>query len=89
MSLKKISRLKPAEYSYTDSSKGETKRLTMGIMAQDIDTIWPYEKYSILHKDHQGYYAVDYIQLISPIIKAIQELSDKVDKLQEQIEKGA
>lgn len=89
MSLKKIGRLKPAEYSYTDSSKGETNRLTMGVMAQDIDKIWPYEEYSILHKDHQGYYAVEYSQLIAPMIKAIQELSDKVDKLQKQIEKGA
>lgn len=89
MSLKKIGRLKPAEYSYKDPTKGETERLSMGIMAQDIDKIWPYEKYSVLHKDFQGLYSVDYIQLISPMIKAIQELSDKVDKLQEQIKKEA
>ena len=89
MSLKNISQLKPAEYSYIDSSKGETKRLSMGIMAQDINKIWPYEKYSLLNKDTQGSYNVEYHQLIAPIIKAIQELSDKVDKLQEQIEKGA
>lgn len=87
MSLKKIGRLKPAEYSYTDSSSGETKRLTMGIMAQDIDQIWPYEKYSILHKDSQGFYSVEYHQLIAPMIKAIQELSDKVDKLQKELDK--
>lgn len=89
MSLKKIGRLKPAEYSYTTSSKGETKRLTMGIMAQDINEIWPYEKYSILQKDPQGFYAVEYHQLIAPMIKAIHELSDKVDKLQKQIDKEA
>ena len=58
MSLKKISRLKPAEFSYTDSSYGDTKKLTMGIMAQDIDKIWPFEEYSILHKDLQGQYNV-------------------------------
>tara|TARA_R110000803_G_scaffold169679_1_gene232702 strand:+ start:1398 stop:1667 length:270 start_codon:yes stop_codon:yes gene_type:complete len=87
MSLKKIGRLKPAEYSYTTSSKGETERLTMGIMAQEIDKIWPYKKYSILHKDSQGFYSVEYHQLIAPMIKAIQELSNKVDKLQKQIDK--
>lgn len=89
MSLKKIGRLKPAEYSYTNPSSGETERLSMGIMAQDINEVWPYEKYSILQKDLQGFYAVEYHQLIAPMVKAIQELSDKVDKLQEQIEKGA
>lgn len=87
MSLKKIGRLKPAEYSYTDPSKGETERLSMGIMAQDINEVWPYEKYSILQKDSQGFYAVEYHQLIAPMIKAIQELSDKVDKLQKEIDK--
>lgn len=87
MSLKKIGRLKPAEYSYTDPSKGETERLSMGVMAQDIDKIWPYEKYSILQKDIQGNYAVEYHQLIAPMIKAIHELSAKVDDLQKQLDK--
>lgn len=87
MSLKKIGRLKPAEYSYTDPSKGETERLSMGVMAQDIDKIWPYEKYSILQKDIQGNYAVEYHQLIAPMIKAIHELSAKVDDLQKKLDK--
>ena len=87
MSLKKISKLKPAEYSYTDSFKGETERLSMGIMAQDIDKVWPYEKYSVLHKDINGYYAVDYVQLIAPIIKSIQELSEKIEKIEEKLTK--
>ena len=89
MSLKKIGRLKPAEYSYTDPSKGETERLSMGVMAQDINEVWPYKTYSILQKDIQGNYSVEYYQLRSPMIKAIQELSDKVDKLQEQMKKEA
>ena len=87
MSLKKIGRLKPAEYSYTNPSSGETERLSMGVMAQDVDKIWPYEEYSILIKDMQGNFAVDYSQLIAPMIKSIQELSAKVDELQKQLDK--
>lgn len=87
MSLKKIGRLKPAEYSYTNPSSGETERLSMGVMAQDVDKIWPYEEYSILIKDMQGNFAVDYSQLIAPMIKSIQELSAKVDDLQKQLDK--
>lgn len=85
MSLKNISRLKPAEYSYTDPFNGETERLTMGIMAQDINKIWPYKDYSILSKDPRGYYLVNYQELIAPMIKAIQELSDKVEKLENKL----
>lgn len=87
MSLKKISKLKPAEYSYINSSSGDTKKLSMGIMAQDIEKIWPYEEYSILKKNIQGFYSVEYYQLIAPIIKSIQELSDKIEDLQTQINK--
>jgi len=87
MSLKKIGRLRPAEYSYNDPSKGNTEKLSMGIMAQDINEIWPFEKYSILNKDFQGMYSVDYSQLIAPMVKAIQELSAKVEELEEKLNK--
>ena len=87
MSLKKLSKLKPAKYRYTDPTKGEIDRLSMGIMAQDIEEVWSHEKYSILHKDIQGYYSVDYIQLIAPMVKAIQELSTKVEELEEKLNK--
>ena len=85
MSLKKISRLKPAEFSYKNNSHGNTKKLTMGVMAQDVDEIWPHEKYSITQKDQQGNYLIDYHQLIAPMIKAINELSNKVEKLEKKL----
>jgi hypothetical protein len=87
MSLEKIGRLRPAEYSYNDPSKGDTEKLSMGIMAQDINEVWPFEKYSILHKDFQGMYSVEYYQLIAPMVKAIQELSAKVEELEEKLNK--
>ena len=87
MSLKKIGRLRPAEYVYNDPSKGDTEKLSMGIMAQDINEIWPFEKYSILNKDFQGMYSVEYHQLIAPMVKAIQELSTKVKELEEKLNK--
>jgi len=85
MSLKKISRLKPAEFSYKNPTHGNTEKLTMGIMAQDVNEIWPHEKYSIIQKDQQGNYLVDYHQLIAPMIKAINELSNKIEKLENKL----
>ena len=87
MSLEKIGRLRPAEYSYNDPSKGDIEKLSMGIMAQDINEVWSFEEYSILHKDFQGIYSVDYYQLIAPMVKAIQELSAKVEELEEKLNK--
>ena len=83
MSLEKIKKLNPAEFKYK-KGYGETSRITLGIMAQDIDKIYPYEDYSILTLDENGYYMVEYTQLIAPLIKAIQELSEEIDKIKEQ-----
>lgn len=81
MSLEKIKRLRPAEHLYTDQSKGDTERLTMSVMAQNINQVWPVEKYSILNIDNAGYFTVEVQQLIAPMIKAIQELSEEIERL--------
>ena len=81
MSLEKIKQLRPAEHLYTDGSKGDTKRLTMSVMAQNINQVWPIDRYSILNKDSEGYFTVEVQQLIAPMIKAIQELSDEIERL--------
>lgn len=82
MSLEKIKKLKPAEYTYKDSKYGNTQKKSMGCMAQDLDAIWPEEEYVLLRKDQEGKLIVSNPdQLIYPLIKAIQELSDEVEKL--------
>jgi hypothetical protein len=82
MTLAKIKQLRPAEHLYTDSTKGDTKRLTMSCMAQNLNEIWPVDKYTLLEKDKDGYFIVaNPHQLIFPLIKAVQELSDEVERL--------
>lgn len=87
MSLDNIKNIKAAEFRYKDGKNGSSERLTLGVMAQDIEKIYPYNDYSILQKDENGYYMVEYSQLIAPMIKAIQELSVEIDELKEIIKK--
>jgi len=42
----------------------------------------PYVDKNNPENNHEGYYGLTYTELIAPLIKAIQELSDKVDKLE-------
>jgi hypothetical protein len=82
MSLAKIKQLRPAEHVYTDSTKGSTTRLTMSCMAQNLNEVWPLEKYTLLEKDKDGYFIVaNPHQLIFPLIKAVQELSEEIERL--------
>lgn len=82
MSLEKIKKLRPAEHVYTDASKGDTQRLTMSCMAGNINELWPIDKYTVLERDKDGYFIVaNPHQLIFPLIKAVQELSEEVERL--------
>ena len=47
----------------------------------DIDDI------TMIDRDDEGYYAIEYEQFIAPLIKAVQELSDEVKKLKEEVGK--
>lgn len=83
MSLEVIKGLKPAQFRYK-LGYGETTKYTLGVMAQDVEKFYPIEEFNVV-QDKEGYLAVDYNQLIAPMIKAIQELSDKIEKLEEQL----
>jgi hypothetical protein len=83
MSLEKINKLNPAEYTYIDSKYGNTNKKSMGCMAQDLAAIWSEEEYVLLRKDENGKLIVSNPdQLIYPLIKAVQELSQKVEELE-------
>lgn len=82
MSLAKIKLLHPAEHLYNDPTKGDTNRLTMSCMAQNLNEVWPVDKYTLLDLDKNGYFLVSNPhQLIFPLIKAVQELSEEVERL--------
>lgn len=87
MSLEKIRKLRPAEHTYIDASKGDTRRITMSVMAQNINEVWPIDEYTILKRDSNGYLIVDQPhQLIFPLLKALQQLDEQVVDLKREIE---
>jgi hypothetical protein len=57
-----------------------------GFIAQDIDKVADGRNYGFLGYK-KGYLTVNYEEFISPIVKAIQELSDKVEKLENKVDK--
>ncbi len=72
--LEKLRQINPVSYNLI----GDT-RLRYGFTAQNIQTIFP-SAVSVVDKKN-GYLGLDYVQLISPAISAIQELDIKVNNL--------
>jgi len=80
-----IKKLKPAKFQYEpEHLRKEGDLVHLGFIAQDIAEILDHKDYALLRKDEQGFYRVDHGELIAPLVKAIQELSDKVDELSKQ-----
>ena len=77
-----INRLNPVKYHWLNDDNNSPYHY--GLIAQEVDEIIPKELSSIVQKDNQNW-NMAYSELISPMIKAIQELSDKVLELEAQI----
>jgi hypothetical protein len=75
----------PTKFKYKSGEHGDTDKYTLGIMAQDIDKLYPYDEYSILSKDANGNFMVDYTQLIAPMLKLIQEQEKRIIELENKL----
>jgi len=81
-----IKKLKPATFKYEpEHLRKKDQKVHLGFMAQDIAKLLDDDqKYAILKKDKDDYYVVDHGELIAPLVKAIQELSEKVENLEKE-----
>jgi len=82
LGLSFINRLNPVKYHWLDDDNSSPYHY--GLIAQEVNDIIPKESSSIVQTNDEGW-NMAYTELISPMIKAIQELSDKVLELEAQI----
>jgi len=86
MSLEIVNKLKPITFRYNDILKTKTDdKIHMGFLAQELLEVFG-DDYAIIIKNKEtNYLMVQYTELIAPMVKAIQELSEKVDILEKQL----
>ncbi|HEU9128391.1 TPA: tail fiber domain-containing protein, partial [Streptococcus pneumoniae] len=78
--LDKINRLRMVAFDFIENKKHEE----IGLIAQEAETIVP----RIVSRDPEnpdGYLHIDYIALVPYLIKAIQELNQKIEKMEKTI----
>jgi len=80
-----INKLRPGKFKYTKELNSNNK-INFGLKAQDINDVVDFDEYDIVKTtklNGKEYYIVDYIQFIAPLIKSVQELSEKIRVLEE------
>lgn len=83
-----VNSIRPAKYNYVPELEHlgiKTSETHFGVMAQDIQKYLSSvsdEEFNIIQMDEDGNLMVNYIELIGPMIKTIQELSARVQQLE-------
>lgn len=80
-----INELNPVEYKRIDNNRDEKE---FGLIAQDLEEVLEknnIEKVGLLTKDDKGYMSIKYNDLIPCLIKAVQEQSESIKKLENRI----
>ncbi|MCX6731136.1 MAG: tail fiber domain-containing protein [Candidatus Roizmanbacteria bacterium] len=73
--LKNISRITPVSF---DWKLGEAKKGNIGLIAQDLEQIYP----ELVHEGPDGYKRIEYDKLTAILISAVQELTQRIEILE-------
>ena len=95
LGLQFIKKLNPVSYFKMSKSQfnGEEKngklRYEYGLIAQDVDKILKESdpNNSVISKDSEGFYGMDYKQIIMPLINAVQEQQETIESQNKEIAK--
>lgn len=79
-----INKLKPCKWRYKGLLDDGLEHL--GFIAQEVDAIAPRHQYGIVCTKADGMLAIQYTELIGPLVKAVQELNEKVIELEAQLQ---
>jgi len=74
--LEVIKELNPVAYDWKADGKSDE-----GLIAQEVKELVP----NAVSETEEGYYQMDYSKLVTPLIKAVQELTAKVENLEAQL----
>ena len=80
-----LKKLKPCRWRYNYPLDDEVEHF--GFIAQEVDSVAPKDKYAFTGIGDDGIYFMRLYEFIGPIVKAIQELDQRLTDL-EQSEKG-
>ncbi len=76
-------KLQPVTYYWRKDEFPDKKfdsKKHIGLIAQELETVFP----EVVSTDDKGYKSVDYPALVPVLIRAVQELNERVDALEKQ-----
>jgi len=79
--VSKVMRLNPVSFEWKNQSDDRNIGVQIGLIAQEVEKIYP----EFVHTNEDGTKAVQYANLVAPLIKTVQEQQKQIDSQQKQI----
>lgn len=77
-----IRKLKPCKFKFKNEN---SNKFHFGLIAQDVAEVLNRDEFSIVG-ERNNFLTIDYLQLISVLIKAVQQSDEKISKLESQLQ---
>lgn len=76
--LERVRALRGVSWEWRDASHGDGRRRQIGVIAQDVERVFP----EAVLQDHAGRLMVDYAGLVGALVEAVKELADRLEALE-------
>lgn len=84
--LEIVKKMKPCSFSYKDMPKeGKIQfdgKTHFGFVAQELNELFPKETFNVVHAEANGYLMVNSNEIVPLLVKCIQELNERIEKLE-------
>lgn len=75
-----LDKIQIVSFNYENDS-----RKSFGVVAQQLEKLFPKEQFSIVSSDNNGYLRVDYAQLASLLWAIVQTQQEQIDQLKREV----
>lgn len=75
-----VQKMRPTVYRYTDEHDDGVDHF--GFMAQDLEKLFPLDKFGVVTEDEEGYKMVRYNEIIPMLVKYVHQLEKRVSRLE-------
>ena len=81
--------LRSCHWRYRPELPEDDGKIHFGLIAQEVDKIAPHEKYGFVVKAPGDIYRMNMWEFIGPIIRSIQQLDERMKRIEERLEQQA
>jgi hypothetical protein len=79
-----VKRLRGVSFEWGENAPEGLRGRELGVIAQEVEAVFP----ELVRTDERGFKSVNYLRLIAPLIEAVKELDERLDRVERSLDRG-